>query len=138
MLLTASYNQIDPCLLIMFNIPQQTQSQVGQPSMPPHPVMPQQQPNLVRTPMSMYPQSQQPVQQSQQRQPALADYFTPQEKKQFGSLSNEQKRMVMLEARQRMKQHMEQVRMSQQQQPQHQPQKISQQHQTMNPSGEKS
>ena len=106
------------------SIPQQAQSQVGQPGMPPHQVMPQQQPNI-RTTMSMYPQSQQPMQQSQQQQQiqVLANYFTPQQKKQFGSLSTEQKRMVMLEARQRMVQHMQQVRMSQQQ-PQHQPQRI--------------
>ena len=98
------------------SIPQQAQSQVGQPGMPPHQVMPQQQPNI-RTPMSMYPQSQQPMQQSQQQQQiqVLANYFTPQQKKQFGSLSTEQKRMMMLEARQRMVQHMQQVRLSQQQ-----------------------
>ena len=88
--------------------------------------------------MSMYPQSQQPMQQQQQIQ-VLANYFTPQQKKQFDSLSTEQKRMAVLEARQRMAHHMQQIRMSQQQQqPQHQPQKISRQHQMMNPSGEKS
>ena len=98
------------------SITQQAQSQVGRPGgMPPgHQVMPPQQ---VRTQM-MYPQQPQQPMQSQQQQhqfQMLSNYFTPQQKKQFTSLSADQKRMVVADARHRMIQHIQQVRMSQQQ-----------------------
>lgn len=114
---------------------QAAQSQIGRPGgmPPPHQVMPpQQQPNLVRTPM-MYQQPQQPMQSQQQQHhqlQALSNYFTPQQKKQFTSLSADQKRMVVMEARQRMMQHIQQVRLSQQQ-PQHQQRIISRPQQMM-------